>query len=291
MNSRERIKTIIAGEPTDRCGLWLGNPHKETWPILHDHFDTQTEEDVRLLLGDDLRWIMPRGYTHPEGHGMFYIPGKIAHGTLGPFAAAKEVAEIDDYDWPRLDYLDFTENLARLRATGPFYRASGMWSPFYHNVMDLFGMEQYMMNMYLRPELVHAVTDRVCQFYYDANERLFAQAGTEIDGFFFGNDFGTQLDLICGPKQFDTFIMPWFRTFTEQAPPLGLSGDPPFLRRHPQGDRPPDRRGRRVPPSATGQGGRHGGRGIAAVQGAHRLYGRHRYTGPAGQRHPRCRAR
>ncbi len=38
-----------------------------------------------------------------------------------------------------------------------------------------------------------------------------------VDGFFFGNDFGTQLSLICGPAQFDEFIMPWFRRFTEQG--------------------------------------------------------------------------
>ena len=38
-----------------------------------------------------------------------------------------------------------------------------------------------------------------------------------VDGFFFGNDFGTQRDLICGPDQFDQFIMPWLRRFTEQA--------------------------------------------------------------------------
>jgi uroporphyrinogen decarboxylase len=38
-----------------------------------------------------------------------------------------------------------------------------------------------------------------------------------VDAYFFGNDFGTQLDLICGPRQFDEFIMPWFERFTEQG--------------------------------------------------------------------------
>jgi uroporphyrinogen decarboxylase len=71
--------------------------------------------------------------------------------------------------------------------------------------------------MYLNPKLVHAVTDRVCEFYYEANERFFAAAGDLVDGFFFGNDFGTQLDLICAPEQFDEFVMPWFRRFTEQG--------------------------------------------------------------------------
>jgi uroporphyrinogen decarboxylase len=83
--------------------------------------------------------------------------------------------------------------------------------------MDLFGMENYLVKMYTHPEVVHAVTDRICGFYYEANERFYAAAGSQVDGFFFGNDFGTQLDLICGPAQFDQFIMPWFTRFTEQA--------------------------------------------------------------------------
>jgi uroporphyrinogen decarboxylase len=217
MESRERIRRIIAGQEADRCGIWLGNPHADTWPLLHAYFGSSDEEELRLKLGDDYRWIMPHGYHHPEGRRPFAIPGKQAHGTAGPFARAIEVAEIEDYDWPQVAYLDLAETLDRLHRAGPYYRASGMWSPFYHNVMDLFGMEAYMMNMYLHPELVQAVTDRVCQFYYDANELLFARAGADIDGFFFGNDFGTQLDLICGPTQFDAFIMPWFKTFTDQA--------------------------------------------------------------------------
>ncbi len=74
-----------------------------------------------------------------------------------------------------------------------------------------------MMKMYTHPEIVHAVTDHVCRFYYEANERFYKVAGDMVDGFFFGNDFGTQRDLICGPEHFDEFIMPWFRKFTAQA--------------------------------------------------------------------------
>jgi uroporphyrinogen decarboxylase len=83
--------------------------------------------------------------------------------------------------------------------------------------MDFFGMENYMIKMYDHPEVVEAVTRHVCEFYLEANERFFEQAGDQVDGFFFGNDFGTQQDLICSPQHFDRFIMPWFQKFTEQA--------------------------------------------------------------------------
>lgn len=220
MTSRERIRTIIAGEKPDRCGFWLGDPYPDTWPIYFDYFGTNSEEEIRVRLKDDFRWVMGGEYKPPNGKPLFYVE-KEAHGTGGPFAETTNIKDIEKYDWPSLDYLDFSGPIEKLKNVGPYYRASGFWTCFYHNVMDLFGMESYLINMYINPDLVHAVTDRVCEFYYQANQRYFEQAGDLIDGFFFGNDFGTQLDLICSPAQFDEFVMPWFAKFTQQAHSFG----------------------------------------------------------------------
>ncbi len=221
MTSRERVKAIIAGQVADQCGFWLGNPHRDSWPALHAYFGTRTEEELRCRLGDDLRWICPQffadAYRDPQGRALFDAGLEREKHAVYPLADCEAVAEIDAFPWPKPEYLHFDACLAALRAAGDVYRASGFWTCFYHNLMDLFGMESYMIKMYTHPEVVQAATDRVCQFYYDANERFFALAGDLVDGFFFGNDFGTQLDLICGPTQFDQFIMPWFRRFTEQA--------------------------------------------------------------------------
>jgi uroporphyrinogen decarboxylase len=220
MNSRERIQAIIAGKPVDRCGLWLGNPHGDSWPGLHRYFGTRTEEELRVKLGDDFRWICPQfypgAYRDPNARGMFDA-GLGKKMAKAPLANCEDVAEVEAFPWPKVEYLKFDECLEALRNAGDVYRASGFWTCFYHNVMDLFGMESYMVKMYTHPEVVQAVTDKVCGFYYEANEQFFAQAGDLVDGYFFGNDFGTQLDLICGPAQFDQFIMPWFGKFTRQA--------------------------------------------------------------------------
>ena len=218
MEKRELIRRIIARQPVERCGLWIGNPHADTWPILHSYFGTQTPAELRRKLGDDFMWVYPNAYQHPCGRKMFDLEmDKTHHGQAGPLANAESVADVDRYEWPNPEFMDFSGVLATLENAGDIYRASGMWTPFYHNMMDLFGMENYMVKMYTHPEVVQAATDRVCQFYYEANERLFALAGRQIDAYFFGNDFGTQRDLICGLKQFDQFILPWFRKFTEQG--------------------------------------------------------------------------
>jgi uroporphyrinogen decarboxylase len=219
---REVLRAIIDRREAPRCGFWLGNPHPDTWPILHRHFGTKTEEDLRRKLGDDFRWISPQfltsTYRHPQDRKLFDIRAdKKSHGQAGPLAECETAADVEKFPWPELEYLDFSETISVLEEAGDFYRAGGFWGPFVHDVMDLFGMEAYMVKMSTHPGVVHAVTERVCRAYLEANELLYNRAGPLIDGFFFGNDFGSQLDLLLSPALFDEFVLPWFRRFTEQG--------------------------------------------------------------------------
>jgi uroporphyrinogen decarboxylase len=222
MTSRELLKSLIALEPGPRCGFWLGNPHPDTWPILHRHFGTRDEEELRRLLGDDYRWISPSfiesTFRDPSCSRLFdFGQGKASHGQAGPLAGVEDPGELDRFPWPDPRALDFGPAVEALEGAGPYYRASGFWAPFYHDIMDLFGMEDYFVKMHTNPAVVSAVTDRVCGFYHDANERFFDAAGDLVDGYFFGNDFGTQIDLMISPELFDAFVLPWFRRLTDQA--------------------------------------------------------------------------
>lgn len=222
MTQRQRIRTIISHQPADRCGFWLGQPLEETWKIYLPYFGAATQEEVRCRLGDHIRWMTPDcGSLYSRGAqplwDLFANRPKKSHGDPGIFADCDSVQEVADYPWPSPKGMDFTEPLAALRDVGDVYRAGGFWTCFYHNVMDLFGMENYLVKMYENPAVVHAVTDHVCQWYYDANDAYFAAAGDEVDAFFFGNDFGTQLDLILSPAMLDEFVFPWFRKFIALA--------------------------------------------------------------------------
>jgi uroporphyrinogen decarboxylase len=221
MDRRTLITRLVAGESVERCGFWLGNPDPKTWPLLHASANTRTEEEYRVKHGDDCRWICPQfysdAYRHPEGKKLFDFGLDRESHAHPPLANCETLAEVEAYDWPEVRYLNFDSCLRDLRNAGDVYRMSGLWTCFYHNVADLFGMEEYFVKMLTQPEIVNAVTDKVCQFYYEANDLFFQAAGDEVDAFFFGNDFGTQCSLLCGPQQFDEFIMPWFCRFTEQG--------------------------------------------------------------------------
>lgn len=223
MSSRDKINRIINRGNQGSPGYWKGNPHKDAIPIYLDYFSVDSEEELSLLLGDDLRWRHAEpAYKHPAGKPIFdcYLGReKTSHGQPGVFADCLSIDEIDDFPWPDLKYLDFSDykkTIDKAHDDGLAF-FGGFWCPFFHIVADFFGMENYFIKMYESPKIVEAVTDHVLDFYCNANEMLFKESGENIDMFFFGNDFGTQLDLFLPPDKFKKFVLPGIRRLVDVA--------------------------------------------------------------------------
>lgn len=224
MNSRERIRTIFAGGTPDRAGFWLGNPHEESWPLYLEAFGQADGEGVRRLLGDDLRWICPQwsSYHHPEGKPLWDFQRRGHSFESGAvFTGVEDVGEVHDFPWPDPEYLDSSTTLRELDDAGDVYRASGWWCPFFHDLADFMGMEEYFVKMLTHPQIVHAVTRHIVDFYLEANRRFFVEAGDRVDGFFLGNDFGSQLDSLIGQRQFDEFVTPYLKELIDQGRAAG----------------------------------------------------------------------
>jgi len=165
-------------------------------------------------------------WQHPENIPMFdTLGGKARHslGQDGVFAECEDVAEVERFHWPDIKYCNFEDAEKAAEATIKDGRAvlSGSWCPFFHVACDFFGMENYFIKMHTDPAVVEAVTERLVDFYLRVNEKWFDIIGDRMDAIFFGNDFGSQLDLLVSPEMFDKFIMPYFRKITNQAKSRG----------------------------------------------------------------------
>ncbi len=214
MTSREKVMKVINRE-SEQNVMWTGHPNHDTIPLYAKAWGIEgTREAIYQHLNDDCRWICAdAGYKHPNGDPMFDTSWNTKRESLsaeGAFANFEEIEELDAYPWPKAEYLDFTEIYAEIDQFQDKMVFTGMWSCFFHIVADFFGMENYFIKMYENPELVHEVTNRILDFYVEANEKFFEGLGDRADVMFFGNDFGTQLDLFISPDLFREFIMPSF---------------------------------------------------------------------------------
>jgi uroporphyrinogen decarboxylase len=200
--------------------MWTGHPNDKTIPIYAKQWGIEpTRESIFSFLNDDCRWFAAdRGYKHPEGLPALDPSYNTIRGSLsagGCFANAETLADIGKYPWPDPKYLDFSDIYDEVDSYEDKMVLTGMWCPFFHIVADFFGMENYFINMYENPKLVEAVTERVVDYFIAANDKFFSGLGKRADAMFFGNDFGSQRDLLISPEKFEIFVLPYFRRIIE----------------------------------------------------------------------------
>ncbi len=140
-----------------------------------------------------------------------------------PLAEACSVEAVAAHRWPDPDWFDYADVAKQCQRYRGYALAGGGWGAIFGDSFRLQGMETFMMNMTLCPEVVHAIVDRVERFYADVNERIFDAARGQLDIFYFGNDFGSQVGLLLGPKMFREFFAPGMARLARQAKEPGMA--------------------------------------------------------------------
>ncbi len=231
MNSRERVLAVFENKPTDRPSCWCG-ASAEFWEKAKKETKLDDEELFQRL-GDDFRRVFAE-YTGPdiplknksanyrtvfgvERDGLGY--GQPLHHPLEE-ATLKEIKE---FPWPRPDWIDVSKIKDEAKKyNGQYAILGGDWSPFWHDAIDLLGMENLFIKMYTEPELVDLVLSKIVDYYYQVSKNIFEKAGNEIDIFFIGNDFGGQTGPLKGPELFERFIYPHLKRLVDLGHSYGL---------------------------------------------------------------------
>ena len=228
MSKRELFKSILEHK-SSTCGFWHGYPQGDSIKALYSYFNVRDDFELGRKLGNCFDWVMlehNKFWQHPDKKPMFDVLGGKKRSSLsqdGVFAECDSLSEVENFDWPDIKYCNFNEAEKVADKTLADGRAvlSGTWAPFFHNACDFFGMENYFIKMHTDPAIVEAVTERIVDFYLQVNEKWFDIIGDRMDAIFFGNDFGSQLDMLISPEMFDKFVMPYFKKITHQAKKRG----------------------------------------------------------------------
>jgi len=230
MNSRERVLTAFAHEEPDRVPTWCG-ASDEFWEKAKGELALD-DEGLRERFGDDFRRVFARyagpPVELPEG-ATSATPFGVPRNGLGygqpmshPLAGAS-LAEVHAYRWPDPAWQDVShirEEAARYG--GRYAILGGDWSPFWHDLIDLLGMETMYLTMYDRPEVIDALVQHVVDYYCEVSRRIFDAAGDVIDVFFIGNDFGSQRSPLVSVDMFRRFLLPPMRRLVDLGHAYGL---------------------------------------------------------------------
>ena len=236
MTSRERVLKVFNHEIPDRVPRWCG-ASPEFIEKSRRFLGVADEEEVYLRFGDDFRRVYSR-YAGPDERSPDKLLGE-GHHSRTPFNIERagiaygqavshplkeaSLYDLESYPWPDPDWYDVShirEDAAKWK--GEFAILGGEWCAFWHDAMDLVGMEELFIRMYTDPDFVDELFNRITDFYCGLNRRLFAEAADVIDIFFMGNDLGSQTGPLIGLDQFEKFLATQFRKLTAVAKPYNL---------------------------------------------------------------------
>ena len=237
MTSRERVLATFAHQEPDHVPCWLG-ASPEFRKLARQRLGLPDDESLSLHLGDDFRRVFTR-YAGPassdpianltfaaatyrtpfgvERHGYGYgqpLTHPLADATL---------KEVHAYHWPDPAWMDVShirKDAAQWR--GQYAILGGDWSPFFHDLIDLLGMENFFYKMYDEPELIDTVLGYVVDYYATVTRRIFDAAADVIDVYFIGNDFGGQTGPLMGSEKFRRFMFPHLQRLVNLGHDYGL---------------------------------------------------------------------
>ncbi len=231
MTSRQRVLTTFAHAEPDRVPAWCG-ASPEFWENAKRTLGLSDDEALRVRLGDDFRRVFAV-YAGPEvtlsegatSRTPFGIERQgIGYGqpTGHPLAGAT-VDDVHAYPWPDPAWMDVSAVRAEAEAWGGQYAVlGGDWSPFWHDAVDLVGMENLYFAMYDTPDVVDALMQHMVDYYAEVSRRTFEAAGDAIDIFFIGNDLGSQTGPLLSVPLFERFVLPHLARLIDLGHACGL---------------------------------------------------------------------
>lgn len=150
-----------------------------------------------------------------------------------PLAGAGSVKQVEDHAWPDPDDFDYTvvhPVLAAVPVEAPLWirplyvfpsddidqgesvRAQrAEWMPVLCTLFNLFGMEETLMNLVLRPDLVEAALERIKAFILGFCTRMIEAADVPAEIFWFGDDFAAAKGMLLSPEHWRRFLKPVYR--------------------------------------------------------------------------------
>ncbi len=126
---------------------------------------------------------------------------------------------LDGFDFPRPDMDNIAESTAKLVNNGrDTFKLAKIGTCYFERAWTLRGMENLLMDFLLEPNFVQQLLDNILQYNLQIIDTALHY---DIDGFYFGDDYGQQNGLIMSPEVWRKFIKPGLARMFEKVKSAG----------------------------------------------------------------------
>lgn len=226
MTPRQRVMTAMRHEEPDRVPLFYRDVPEVRERLLKDlhvnNFDSLLEH-----FEIDFRWVAP-AYIGPPlenpdsgirrdiwGVEYKYMPFSETAGyweTLThPLQNAADIKELNEYSWPSLEWFDFSTLAEQVQKyeeyalmTAPGYASPGIMQL----IETLCGEQKAWTDIAVNQTFFLALVRKILDFLEPFVDRMLAAANDRIDFFRIGDDYGSQQNLIVGPRHWRKCVQP-----------------------------------------------------------------------------------
>ena len=225
MEKRRRVLDAINHQETDLVPWQADFTHQELEKIIRHTGNA----DFARHVGNHIRSVYFDGYLQelPDRPGYF----RDDYGVLwNRNCADKDIGVIEGCVIPEPDVRLIhmpplqTDRLraeyTRMASTedGTF-RLGSIGFSLFERAWTLRGMENFLADMLEEPEFTDSLLDAICDFNLQVMDIAFA---FDLDGFYFGDDWGQQKGLIMGPRLWRRFLKPRLARMYAHARQKGL---------------------------------------------------------------------
>jgi len=241
MEPLERIINSVKHKRSDRLPIdYTATP--EAHNALKKYLSIESDEELLRYLGVDIRrvtgrYIGPKGFIPSAGintspgtdiFGVIWAPKRHQFGIYNeivyhPLAEAKTVKEIEEYNWPSIDWFDFShlkKEISQInkdeRHAIMFFAGGSFETPWY-----IRGLENFLIDLVERPEMAEVIISHVTDFYLKRALRAIEESSGQITIIGSGGDLGTQQGMMISPELWRKYIKSYsaklIRTFKDMG--------------------------------------------------------------------------
>ena len=215
-------------EPVDIPAYYMGTDPINRALTLELDIDTENlsnsaiENRVAVALGADVIFERPTfvpselssvgGFRTAEVHAQIHGEKGVvsSHAPRVPLSDIKEPGAIHEVAcWPNPDSFDYRipeSDLDMCRSHGVVDRGNGA---IFLSAVGLRGMEQFMMDMALNPELCHEILGKITEYFRTRIRRFLESSGDAIDVVDIGDDVAGQSGMLFSLEMWRDFIKPY----------------------------------------------------------------------------------